>query len=544
MKQDLNFSSNIPNINQPSDPCRSDRAFAMLLVIVALAVVTVSTAAFLASKLNAPDASDNVGRAVRARVAAETGVEIATAILESDTLDWRTQHINGVLLDNYNFGLGTVTVTVADLEGNPPTADTTDIILTAEGTAEGLVQITEVEVNAPRSNPEIQLDLGEFALFGTESIRIDNSTIKPWLHSPNAELRRPLRIGTNATTSSAVRLGAGTRAGTAKYYALSGASDFLLADASGMLNPPTRSDITEANPIPLPTSPTPDTSYDEAYPIYHPSIANGEWPLTETTAVAGNLTVSDFANVLMATPNISLLVNGDLNLLNGGDIKISAPVNIVVNGNLNMTDYSAIELRDGGSVNLYINGDFDLSNGTIGLDETLTFPADHDPSAGIGYYQDPARFKIYQLPTSGSQNWTIDNKAYACATFYAPNVNLKVQTNSAVFGNVVADTILFESGSTLFYDSVLDSGWGYTNPASFIYTAMGDYDTNVTTAATDLEDSTLNDINTYVTEVSSKHESKKNWKKIRKRIRRHGLRHREASDDTVAAAPPAAAVAN
>ncbi|MDP6601968.1 MAG: hypothetical protein QGH76_06690, partial [Phycisphaerales bacterium] len=67
----------------------SRRGIAMMLVMVAILVTGGMALAYFGSRDNSIAIGVNVEAAARARVAAESGLDLAVAILETDS-DWRT----------------------------------------------------------------------------------------------------------------------------------------------------------------------------------------------------------------------------------------------------------------------------------------------------------------------------------------------------------------------------------------------------------------------------------------------------------------------
>jgi len=506
------------------------RGLAMLLVIVALAVVTVSTTAFMNARLNSPEVSENVARAIKARVAAETGVDLATKIIASGAVDWRTAHVNGVLLDNFDYGGGIITVKIADINGNPPDANTTDIVVSAEGLDEGMIQVAEADVEAPPANATVDVDLSEFAAFATTKLTVDSAIIKSWKLSPNDSLGKPVQIGTNNLLSGAIVTMNGARISAGRYYVRSGASALTLTDTSGSSYPPVRTVLSESDAIPIPASPTPNTTGLLVAGTYNPIISFGTITVSQSMEF-GAVKIVDTAEIIIDTPGTTLLATGNLNLSNGGDVLVQADADIVVYGNLSIGHLSTIEVQNGASVRLFVGGNLTIDQGVLGMTDTLVFDDKRKPEDGITFYQDPARVKVYKLNGSAPANWIIRGKSYACALFYGLNSKIDLMGTSAVFGNMVANEIVLHDNSRLFYDPVLNCGMGYTNPDSFVFNGSGSYDTNITTSATDLDDSTITSIKNYVMTTSSLDAKHSNWKKMQKKLRKFGMKLKRDKDD-------------
>ena len=84
------------------------RGIALMFVMIAVLVTGSMAVAYFGSRDNSIAISSNIATATQARIAAETGVDLAIAILETD-VDWRTTHIDGVVLSDYMFGKSKLT---------------------------------------------------------------------------------------------------------------------------------------------------------------------------------------------------------------------------------------------------------------------------------------------------------------------------------------------------------------------------------------------------------------------------------------------------
>ena len=103
------------------------RGIALMFVMIAVLVTGSMAVAYFGSRDNSIAISSNIETATQARIAAETGVDLAIAILETDA-DWRTNHIDGGVLSDYMFGKSKLTIYVLDSETNlPPTENSNNI---------------------------------------------------------------------------------------------------------------------------------------------------------------------------------------------------------------------------------------------------------------------------------------------------------------------------------------------------------------------------------------------------------------------------------
>jgi len=389
----------------------------------------------------------------------------------------------------------------------------------------------EAEIHTPPANPTVDVDLSEFAMFGDSSVIIDNGQITPWNLSPDYAIGKPIHVGTNSLASLAVKTYAGTKISNGEYFVRSGASSFTLSDSSGSSTPLRRKTISESSMIPVPASQTPITTGLPKAGTYNPTLSSGTQTIS-TSLEYGKVVIKNTADIILNTPNTTFLATSDLQLQNGGDVIVQAPnVSIVVLGNVSIGQYSSIEVQSGASLRLFIGKNLDINQGVLGLPDTLVYDVNRDPTTGIATYQDPERVKVFKIAGTAASTWKIRGKSYADATFYGPNASIDVDQQSAVFGNLVATNVKVKGGSKLFYDPKLDSGWGYTNPDSFVYDGTGNYDTNVTTNAVDLDNSTYASIENYVKTVSSKDASHSKWKKSEKKMKKFGMKTKRDDDN-------------
>ena len=95
----------------------------MMMVLVSLALATILASAYLASRDNSVVIGQNATASAAARWAALSAMETTVAVLQTET-DWRTNHIDGVLIENYPLAGALITITARDQEtGAPPTTD-------------------------------------------------------------------------------------------------------------------------------------------------------------------------------------------------------------------------------------------------------------------------------------------------------------------------------------------------------------------------------------------------------------------------------------
>lgn len=533
------------------------RGVAMLLVLISVAVVTVVTMSYLASRDSTPDISRNIVGAIEARFIAETGIDLATAIMEVEAVDWRTIHNNGVILDNYAFGGGTITITIEDLDGDPPASDAEYALVHAVGRVGGLEQEAESDVYAPIIDHTVDVDLSEFALFADDQINIrNNSMVAPWRLSPRYSLGEPVRLGVNATSSDKIYLRPGSHVFNGIGYVRGDAASSVIRNNSGSGELLRQIEITATEPLPIPDIPTP---YLDGLTWITPSeltISSNTITTLTTDRRRNSITINGSRLVTYQDGHRVRVYDGNLNIINGGAWIVAGSFDIIVLGDVNILGGSAINVPPGGHLRLFIGGTLTVDDSALGLSRT-DLKVTRTAANGIGSYRNPANCEVFNLSSlfnagngdldtadevdwSDGLNrpWTFTNRSFVCATLYGTNkAEITFDSGSALFGNAVGDRIDVRNGSVVHYDHELDTRDGYTNPQSDLFAADGDLSDALVAITTDLDDSTLAAIDAEVQSNvavvlvpptnASEASSRKRGKLKKRRMRRIGRRKEE-----------------
>ena len=181
------------------------RGIALMLVMIALLVTGAMAVAYFGSRDNSIAISANVSSSSSARTVAESGLDLAVAILETDA-PWRTAHIDGVILQDHQIGTGTITITITDTEtGMPPTQSTLKVLIVVASTVNGRTQFTEATATIFPNDEEFDVDYSEFAVFAENYISVlGASSVQNWSASPQSS-NEPVQIGTLARNPMAVQ---------------------------------------------------------------------------------------------------------------------------------------------------------------------------------------------------------------------------------------------------------------------------------------------------------------------------------------------------
>ncbi|MFW5652440.1 MAG: DUF7305 domain-containing protein [Planctomycetota bacterium] len=465
------------------------RGMALLLVMVSVAVVTVMTLSFIARQDADTAISDNTEARTAARFNAESGVELASAIMECDDLDWRTAHVNGVLIDNYDFGGGTLTVRVSDVNGNPPDADTDSVILEASAEKGKLRNRRRALVYAPRSDGEIDVDLSEFAVFAQESIFICESQVRRAAASPAAASSSPIRLGVNSTASGAIALGTAARVseGEAIFPGNAPMDAVEIADSLASLDKRTRLGF---NAIPVPKAPSYLRSgYSNPMSAIW-TVTSGEWWVTEPKWF-DTITVMWSAHLKSTIDCPRVILLGDLHIKNGGSFTATGDFDLIVEGDLWLSEDAFISRVAGTNLRIFVGGRLIVEEGSvIGITRSNVDSENLRDDDEFSRYQNPEQCVIYQIADSPESEWTISGSSIICGQIYAPNANVTLTTSSKMLGNIVGRSVEITNDALLYWDPALDNQSGYMGAASLLVTEAGELHTAIASLV-DLNESTL-----------------------------------------------------
>jgi len=177
-----------------------------------------------------------------------------------------------------------------------------------------------------------------------------------------------------------------------------------------------------------------------------PSVTvTGEiYTMAETYAFP-SITVPDYLTTLpkstiKATTNT---ISGNLrydniNLGNSQIVQITGPTTIYVSGNVDLSNSAQLQIVDGGSLTMYIGGNFVSKNG--GLLNNVT--------------QDPTKLRIYGL--DGCKRVDLMTEGNFYGAIYAPNADAQSHNSVEIFGSVVAKSFTQNVSAALHYDAALN----------------------------------------------------------------------------------------
>jgi hypothetical protein len=438
----------------------------MLLVLISLAMATIVTVGYLASRDNSAAIGENIASSAAARWAATSGLDLGIAVLETEA-DWRTTHVSGKLIDDYSVGPAVVDIDLLDLEtGTPPTAGTNHVRIISTANVNGITQlaIAEAVVDDAGGDGGVTLDLSEFAVFASDTIAMqERTTITRWTAAPASAMGKRVALGTQSTAAGTIDIKGDAAAIDSTIYHGPSASGSLVLN-TGV----TAVDAVEVgDTIPMPDPPDPPTLW-EGFTGF-PSLS-----ITGLSQVTGDIRYDSISlaagsGVMYVNGDHTIIADNDLTLADRTGILVDGHATIVVKNDLKMGRDSYIELAPNATVTLFVADDVDIADAFIG--EQRADKTDRD-NTGTAMWIDPERIRIYSA-TPDSTSWKLHQNSVVKGSIYAPPSSLAITDDSAVYGRVAVKSLDMGKNGAVYYDHALDDGNGFTNTDSPIYASDG-----------------------------------------------------------------------
>jgi hypothetical protein len=438
--------------NTTPQPTR--RGIALMLVMIAVLVTGTMAVAYFGSRDNSVAISANVEASSRARANAESGIDLAIAILETNA-DWRTQHTDGVILDSFAFGGGELTLTVIDVETDlPPTESTNKVDITIMSSIDGISQTTQATATIFPDDEEFDVDYSEYAIFAQSQITVqDGASIDHWNASPLASQQNQLRIGTLATSPMSVRLNTWSHLpNTIELHTRSHASSMLSSSLSRAHELPSS--------MPFPNPPTPPIE-NELFKLNstnrnkpEPHKNNQSWANMFAGGLGSRFSRND-KNIDVQSGSYEI---DDLFINRNKHITIHGDVTLTISNTLTLKSTSIL-LADNATLTVHVGGHVQITSSYIGNLEQST-------NAWI----DPNKIQLYGQAHS---NWDINGNSTIKGEIYAPMSRVELSGRSTLCGRIAANEVTLRGASRLLYDSSLDHG-GFADSSSSLYDDGGE----------------------------------------------------------------------
>lgn len=434
-------------------PVRDRRGVALLLVLISMATATTLTLGWLASQDNAAPLSRNITLAAQSRAVASSGLELAVAIMQTES-DWRTSHSGGTLLDDHQIGPGRIDVLLTDVATNlPPVAGSDTIHIQVTARVEDFTQYIEAIASVVSTGSSNNEDVSGFAVWVGDGLELKgHSSIRRWDDAPMSSLGRRLFIGTDSERPRSIDIASNATLADATIVHSEGASLSLVRN-EGIPGLRLRTASAVFAPVSSPSSLPEFTGGDTDSGNFRPS--GTDWsshPESISLGSGGTIQIPEGANLSMDS----------LEVRSGTTLVVSGETTLSVHGDL-MVENASIVLNPDATLNLVCGGELALRNAYIGdaggesLDEDGT-PSWFDASS-------------VQITTAGyipedSRPWMISGDSLVKGIIEAPEHRLVMRDDSIVAGRVAVDHLRVRHHASVLYDHALDSGQGATKLAS------------------------------------------------------------------------------
>lgn len=418
------------------------RGIAMMLVMVTILVAGGMAVAYFGSRDNSIAISTNIASSASARVGAESGLDLAVAILETNA-DWRTNHVDGVILQDYQIGEGTISITIIDAETElPPTENTLQVQIAVASIVEGRTQITEAIATIIPDDDEFDVDYSEFAIFAQNRISLRGaSSVQNWNASPMSS-QQPIQIGTLSSSPMSVQIESMNQNKLLELYAPEQASSMIsttsmstmkFTDSLPFLTPPAPPrDMRELNLSPATDEDTFNTWVDK----FTSGVSNFKRRNSQSIAIhEGSYVIQE----LELTPNQQIEIHGE--------------VVITVKDDFFMSNTS-ITLAEDATITFHIGGDVEIKSSYIG-----------NENDSANSWMDPSRVQMYG---HGDENWNVSGNSTLKAELYAPSSYIDISGFSTICGRLAGEDVSLRGASRVLYDRSLDRG-GFADTDSVLY---------------------------------------------------------------------------
>lgn len=436
------MKTTLPN-NQPMR-----RGIALMLVMVAILVTGSMAVAYFGSRDNSIAISSNVEAAARARAVAESGLDLAVAILETDS-DWRVQHVDGVILDSFAFLGGKITLKIIDTDTDlPPTESTNKVEITILSSVGGIAQTTKATATIFPNEEEFDVDYSEFALFSQSQLTIrDVASVQQWVASPLGTQQNPIQIGTLAANPMSVQINSWGQNSELELHTLS--------TSSSMVSSSVTSDRSFSEHPPFPKSPTPPQNTS---PL--------ELPVNKSNAShfsnwSQNFT-SEFTNAFDNNFNTFNVYEGAYEI---DTLRLSSDQPVVIHGDVTLTikntltlNVASIELAKDATLTVHVGGDVLITSSYIG-----------NENHSINSWSNPSRVQLFG---HNDTDWDLRGTTTIKGEIYAPESDLELTGLSTICGRIASEEITLRDESRLLYDQTLDNG-GFADESSSLYDEDG-----------------------------------------------------------------------
>lgn len=131
----------------------------------------------------------------------------------------------------------------------------------------------------------------------------------------------------------------------------------------------------------------------------------------------------------------------DIQMTNGETITIEGHITLYITGKVELDNNAEIEISEGSSLTLYIEGEFKMSNG--GKINNLN--------------QKPPNCKVFSTATS-EVDYCFDNVGEFYGAVYAPNGKIEIKNNAVIYGAILGKELKIDNSAEVYGDQGLRKG--------------------------------------------------------------------------------------
>lgn len=441
------------------------RGVAMFLVLMALGVGTVLAGVALSAREPGPMIGLNARDAAAATWSAHSAAGLAEAILETN-LDWVPKAAaDGTLIQDLPLSGGSVTVTLVNGAGLPPTENDRELLMTVTARVGEMVHSIQKRVSLVLPVPidtAIDLSLREFAVYADEGLEIDDGAyigVSP-LSTEHGSLMETM-IGTNALTAGRVRIDTSE---------LPGVKLVLSSTAHASLDTHTdSSQFTGGQRLQLPIPAVAEAlPSDLAALLPAPTLATSISAQTRTLSPGSydSIRIMNNSVVTLGVPGMTTTYRFTaMDVRTGSTVIFAGNVRIYATQACTFQSNAAIEpASPDAALTMYLNNNLTIDNATIGLPRAIAANNSRSPGA-LTSYHDPARIRIFanHVSTGGQPSpiYRLNTRSIVCGTIHAPQATAGIEGSAALIGCISTRSIRVHNGSTIWYEPRLDTRAGF-----------------------------------------------------------------------------------
>lgn len=405
------------------------RGVALLLVLISMATAMTLVMGWLAAQDNSALVGTNAARAATARAAAQSGLDLAAAVLESEA-PWHSAHTDGWLLQGHTLAGATVDIRLIDeATGEPPTTGSSLLAVESTATLNGMTQTASALATVHPFDADTPGDLSGYAIWADGDLRIQGfARVRSWTDSGHGERVMACLGDVHATGRARRDLSNGDlQLHIPRGFGSDTGRSATLPDILGTVG-------MEATPMP--------------HMAHGDLLGTLELQRGQTHEVSGHLSIQ-----------------GNLTLDRDAVLHITQTTDLVIHGELVMDRGSAIVIEPGARVRIAVGGDVEIVGATVGVDQGRHRSGQAWQQRHITW-TDP---NLITLCTLGQQNanWSLDRGSLLQGTLQAPGCDVTID-RSTVMGRIAARDVHLMRNARLFYDHRMDSRTGLSHLTDLI----------------------------------------------------------------------------